>query len=222
VRTVDRHRANTSTYVTKSRKLTWRLFRGTNVFFIHGSVHRRWLSRNTNKMHLCNRIYYSKVYWRLNMFRAAHRSSSGAVNCICSLWFIYTCGDRTLSRLSGKNFPPNLDNGRSPHGYTNQRLQIQFRAPDDERCAARNMLNNKFYYKAASCWYSYWDDLLCRLKTYITSIYLTAHTVGLAGRIIAIKSNSEMGNICEEMPRGPDSDIIQQQFSGRTRNIKRM
>ena len=27
-------------------------------------------------------------------------------------------------------------NGRSPHGYINQRLQIQFRAPDDERCAA--------------------------------------------------------------------------------------
>ena len=36
---------------------------------IHGSVHRRLLSRNTNKMQLCNRIYYSKVYWRLNMFR---------------------------------------------------------------------------------------------------------------------------------------------------------
>ena len=29
---------------------------------IHGSVHRRLLSRNTNKMQLCNRIYYSKVY----------------------------------------------------------------------------------------------------------------------------------------------------------------
>ena len=65
------------------------------------------LSRNTNKMQLCNRIYYSKVYWRLNMFRAAHRSSSGALNCICSLWFIYPCGDRPLSRLSGKwiHFP---------------------------------------------------------------------------------------------------------------------
>jgi hypothetical protein len=25
--------------------------------------------------------------------------------------------------------------------YINQRLQIQFRAPDDERCAARNMLS---------------------------------------------------------------------------------
>jgi hypothetical protein len=53
-----------------------------------------WLSRNTNKMQLCNRIYYSKVYWRLNMFRAAHRLSSGALHCICSLWFIYPCGDR--------------------------------------------------------------------------------------------------------------------------------
>jgi hypothetical protein len=61
------------------------------------------LRRNTNKMQLCTRIYYSKVYWRLNMFRAAHRSSSGAPNCICSLWFIYTCGDQPLSRLSGKS-----------------------------------------------------------------------------------------------------------------------
>jgi len=55
----------------------------------------------TNQMQLCNRIYYSKVYWRLNMFRAAHRSSSGALNCICSLWFIHPCGDRLLSMLSG-------------------------------------------------------------------------------------------------------------------------
>jgi hypothetical protein len=36
------------------------------------------------------------------MFRAAHRSSSGALNCICSLWFIYPCGDRPLPRLNGK------------------------------------------------------------------------------------------------------------------------
>jgi len=28
-------------------------------------------------MQPCNRIYYSRVYWRLNMFRAAYRSSSG-------------------------------------------------------------------------------------------------------------------------------------------------
>jgi len=33
----------------------------------------------TNKMQPCNRIYYSKVYWRLSTFRAAQRSSSGAL-----------------------------------------------------------------------------------------------------------------------------------------------
>jgi len=34
-----------------------------------------------------------------------------------------------------------LGNGRSPYGHINQRLQIQFRAPDDERCATQNMLS---------------------------------------------------------------------------------
>jgi len=34
--------------------------------------------------------------------------------------------------------PLSLDNGWSPHGYINQRLEIQFRAPDDERYAAQS------------------------------------------------------------------------------------
>jgi hypothetical protein len=38
-------------------------------------------------------------------------------------------------------FPPSLDYGQSPHGYINQRLQIQFGAPDDERYAARNTIS---------------------------------------------------------------------------------
>jgi len=50
-------------------------------------------------MQPCNRIYHSNVRWRLNMFRAAHRSSSGVPNCTYSLWFTYACGDRTLSNL---------------------------------------------------------------------------------------------------------------------------
>jgi len=53
-------------------------------------------------MQPCNRIHYSKIYWRLNMFRATYRSSSGAANCISSIWFIYPCGDRPLSRQGGK------------------------------------------------------------------------------------------------------------------------
>jgi hypothetical protein len=39
------------------------------------------------------------------------------------------------------HFPLSLGNGRSPHGYINQRLQTQFRVPYDERCEARNMLS---------------------------------------------------------------------------------
>jgi hypothetical protein len=46
--------------------------------------------------------------------------------------------------------------------------------------------------------------------------------VGLGGRIIGLKPNSEIENICEKKPRGPDSGI-QQQFSGSTKkNIKRL
>jgi hypothetical protein len=53
----------------------------------------------TNEMQPCNRICYSKIYWRLNVFRAAYHSSSGASNYICSLWFIYPCRERSSSRL---------------------------------------------------------------------------------------------------------------------------
>ena len=77
-------------------------------FDTHGSVHRRLRNRNTNKMQL----YYSEVDWRLNMFRAAYRSSSGASNCICSLWFICPYGDRPLPSLTGHwQCPLRLGNG---------------------------------------------------------------------------------------------------------------
>jgi len=133
----------------------------------------------TNKMRPCNRIYYSKIYWRLNMFRAAYRSSSGAPNYICSLWFIYPCGDRPLSRLGGNCFAFPTQPGKRPvttcvykpedantvwisWWWTACRSKqvepsINFGAPDDERplevCWAFNKFwNNEFYYKVASCW----------------------------------------------------------------------
>ena len=102
----------------------------------------------TNKMPPCNRIYYSTVHWRRNMFRAAYRSSSGALT-ICSLWFTYACGDRPYSSLSGKY-------GRSPHAYVNQRLQIELLMMSGmplETCWAFNeRWNNKFCCKVASYW----------------------------------------------------------------------
>ena len=80
-------------------------------------------------MQPCIRIYYSTVHWRLNMFRAAYRSSE-----------------------------LRLDYGRSPYAYVNQRLQIQFELLMMsgvllETCWAFNeRWNNKFCYKVASCW----------------------------------------------------------------------
>jgi hypothetical protein len=46
---------------------------------VRGSVHHNINHTDiTNKMQPCTRIYYSSVYQLLNMFRATHRSSSGA------------------------------------------------------------------------------------------------------------------------------------------------
>jgi hypothetical protein len=102
--------------------------------------HRNLLSRNNNKMQLGNRIYYSKIYWRLKMLRTAHRSSSGALK------YIWTSGlhvhmETAFCQGWVGNFPPSLDYGRSPHVYIYQMLQIQFKAPDDERYVPRNILS---------------------------------------------------------------------------------
>jgi len=67
----------------------------------------------TNKMKPCNKIYYSTVYWRLNMFRAVYRSihvgpsiSVRIINSITRLhlvgyfyWFILRCTDPWILNL---------------------------------------------------------------------------------------------------------------------------
>jgi hypothetical protein len=94
-------------------------------------------------MQPCNRIYYSKVYWRLIMFRAAHRSSSGAPNSICSLWFIYPCGLTTAGHhmcIETRGCKYSLE-------------LLMMNGMPLETCWAFNKLwNNKFYYTVASCW----------------------------------------------------------------------
>ena len=99
-----------------------------------------------------NRIYYSTVHWRLNMFRAAYRSSSGALTVFAA------SGLHKHVVIGRSQFPLRLDYGLSPHAYVNQRLQIQLgllmtSAVPLETCWAFNeWWNNKFYYKVASCW----------------------------------------------------------------------
>jgi hypothetical protein len=67
------------------------------------------------------------------MFRAAHRSSSGALTVFA------VSGLHTHVHTGLRQFPLRLDYGRSPHAYVEAANTV--RAPDDERCAARNMLS---------------------------------------------------------------------------------
>jgi hypothetical protein len=54
-------------------KNMWQTATGSEAY-LHDKLHNS--VEITNQMQPCNRIYYSTVYWRLNTFRAAHRSSS--------------------------------------------------------------------------------------------------------------------------------------------------
>jgi hypothetical protein len=69
-----------------------------NNFDTHGTVHRRLLSRNTNKMQLCNRIYCSKVF-----LKAQHVSSGTPLIIRSSKLYlqplVYVCVTYTLYML---------------------------------------------------------------------------------------------------------------------------
>ena len=99
------------TFYFASLKVLWCFVKETGGQLVMGLINhcKQWWQsvEITDKMQPCNRIYYSNIYWSLNMFRAAYRSSSGALNCMCILWFTYACGDWPLSSLSG-NIGDNL------------------------------------------------------------------------------------------------------------------
>jgi hypothetical protein len=104
----------------------------------------------TNKMQPCNSIYYSTVHWRLNMFWAAYRSSSGVLT-------VFAASGLHMHVVTGRS-QVWLDYGRLPHAYVNQRLQIQLQLlmlsgmPLETCWAFNERWNNKYYYKVASCW----------------------------------------------------------------------
>ena len=80
------------------------------------------------------------VYMKLNMFRATHRPSSGAQNCTSSLWFCIR--KRLLDvEFAGRWQRPANSTSDNLLLMQNQRLLVQFWAPDDGRCVARIMLN---------------------------------------------------------------------------------
>ena len=85
------------------------------AFEVHGSVHHyeNYLEI-TNKMRPCIRILLFQRFLLLNMFRATHRSSSGAQKLYLQP-LVYI-----------RPWLSNAESGRQPRTYVNQRLQIQF------------------------------------------------------------------------------------------------
>jgi hypothetical protein len=156
-------------------------------------------------MQPCNKIYYSNAHWRLNMFRAAYRSSSGALTLfVASGLHTYMMTGGSQVWVGTGQFPLRLDYGRSPHAYVNQRLQIYLELlmmsgmPLETFWAFNERLNNKFYYKVASCWLflliqnvclktcnNYWFIMLLFVCTF--SIFLGIHNTH---KVSEIKSAS--------------------------------
>ena len=105
-------------------------------------------------MQPCNWIYYSTFHWRLNMFRAAYLSSSGALT-------LFAASGLQTHVVTGRSqvwVPLRFDYCRSPHAYLNQKLQIQLELlmmsgmPLETCWAFNERWNDKFQYKVASCW----------------------------------------------------------------------
>jgi hypothetical protein len=120
------------------------------------------------------------------MFRAAYRSSSGALTVFAASGLhthVVTGRSQVyVTWLRRSQFPLRLDYGRSPQAYVNQRLQIQLELlmisgmPLDTCWAFNERWNNEFYYKVASCWLfllNLFYVYFCALKVHICLVHYT-------------------------------------------------
>jgi len=64
-----------------------------------------------------------------------------SLNCICSFWFTYACGDRPWYRLSGNLVPTQTAPRAVSTSVCKPEAANTVEAPDDEGHNARNMLN---------------------------------------------------------------------------------
>jgi hypothetical protein len=94
----------------------------------------------TNKMQPCNRIYYSTVHWRLNIFRAAYRSSSGVLTVFAASG-LHRHVMTGRSQVKSEPVPTQTWLRPVTTCVCKPEAANTVRAPDDERYAARNMLS---------------------------------------------------------------------------------
>jgi hypothetical protein len=91
----------------------------------------------TNKTKSCNRINYSTIHWRPNMFRAAYRSSSGAL-ALFATFGLHTHVETSRSQVwvGTQTWLRSVTTC-----VCRPKVANTVRAPDDERYAARNMFS---------------------------------------------------------------------------------
>jgi hypothetical protein len=115
------------------------------VWFVLTFWHRSFTFNSNRSPTWCKNflVYYHDVCLQLNMFRAFFRPGAQWLQWQPLVLPLYRGDSRAVFVVgpAGNQCPLSLGNGWSPYGHINQRPQIQFRAPDDERCAARNMLS---------------------------------------------------------------------------------
>jgi hypothetical protein len=110
----------------------------------------------TNQMQPCNRIYYSLVHWRLNMFRAAHRPSSGALTVfVASGLHTHVVTGRSqvwVGTVSTQTWlRPVTTCVCKPEAVKTEPLMMNG-VPLETCWAFNERWNNKFYYKVTSYW----------------------------------------------------------------------
>jgi hypothetical protein len=136
----------------------------------------------------------------LNMFRAVHRSSSGALP-------VFAASGLHTHVVTGRSQVwVGTDYGRSPHAYVNQRLQIQLEllmmsgVPLETCWAFIERWNNKFYYKVASCWLfllshtTMHGSMNIKINCLSFAEFFTLHLYICWGRSVGLRRSRQQGS----------------------------
>jgi hypothetical protein len=97
--------------ITVCMTYSYLYFRCTNnvLYDVRGSVHHSTIHKEkSNKMQQCIKILLFHIYMKLNMFRATHRPSSGALNCTGSLSLCLTTSTNYTSKQSSTYEKPEV------------------------------------------------------------------------------------------------------------------
>ena len=129
------------------------------------------------------------------MFRAAYRSSSGAVTVFAAsgLHTLVVTGRSQVWVGTQSEFPLRLDYGRSPHAYVNQRLQMHLELlmmsgiPLETCWAVNERWNNKFCYKVASCWLFPLSEIIyCNDRKYTCNVTKWGYTLCFCWQFVTV------------------------------------